>query len=89
MSNFKHLVVSLSGGMDSSTLFLRALSETKKTGGTVTALSFYYGQKHFIELTRARDLVSYVQVNGFMDVKYEVISLEGKRIDKVIARIPH
>lgn len=77
MSNFKHLVVSLSGGMDSSTLFLRALSETKKTGGTVTALSFYYGQKHFVELQRAQDLVSYVRLNGFFDVKYEVIELKG------------
>ena len=76
MSNFKHLVVSLSGGMDSSTLFLRALSETKKTGGTVTALSFYYGQKHFVELDRARNLVDYVNSRGY-NVKYEVISLEG------------
>lgn len=77
MNNFKHLVVSLSGGMDSSTLFLRALAETKKTGGTVTALSFYYGQKHHVELQRAQNLVSYVQNHGFPDVKYEVIKLEG------------
>lgn len=76
MSNFKHLVVSLSGGMDSSTLFLRALSETKKTGGTVTALSFYYGQKHHVELDRARNLVDYVNGRGY-NVKYEVIRLEG------------
>ena len=74
MSNFKHLVVSLSGGMDSSTLFLRALAETQKTGGTVTALSFYYGQKHFVELDRARNLVDYVNSRGY-NVKYEVISL--------------
>jgi 7-cyano-7-deazaguanine synthase len=73
----KHFVVSLSGGMDSSTLFLRALSEAKKTGGTVTALSFYYGQKHHVELQRAASLVSYVQNHGFSDVKYEVIRLEG------------
>lgn len=76
MTNFKHLVVSLSGGMDSSTLFLRALSETKKTGGTVTALSFYYGQKHHVELQRARQLVDYVNGKGF-NVKYEVIELNG------------
>ncbi len=76
MNNFKHLVVSLSGGMDSSTLFLRALDETRKTGGTVTALSFYYGQKHFVELDRARGLVEYVQARGY-DVKYEVIKLDG------------
>lgn len=76
MNNFKHLVVSLSGGMDSSTLFLRAIDETRKTGGTVTALSFYYGQKHHVELERARQLVDYVNANGF-DVKYEVIELLG------------
>jgi len=72
----KHFVVSLSGGMDSSTLFLRALSEAKKTGGTVTALSFYYGQKHHVELNRARNLVKYINDRGY-NVRYEVISLEG------------
>jgi len=35
----KHVVVSLSGGMDSSTLLLRCLKEYD----TVTALSFNYG----------------------------------------------
>ena len=77
MSNFKHVVVSLSGGMDSSTLFLRALAETKKTGGTVTALSFWYGQKHSVEIMRAHNLVSYVQNHGFPGVRYETISLDG------------
>jgi len=76
MNNFKHLVVSLSGGMDSSTLFLRALSETNKTGGSVTALSFDYGQKHYVELERARNLVDYVREQGY-NVKYEVIRLDG------------
>jgi len=38
----KHVVVSLSGGMDSSTLLLRALKEYD----TVTGISFDYGQKH-------------------------------------------
>ena len=42
----KNVVVSLSGGMDSSTLLLRALSEYDN----VTALSFDYGQKHRVEL---------------------------------------
>lgn len=77
MSNFKHVVVSLSGGMDSSTLFLRALAETNKTGGTVTALSFWYGQKHSVEIMRAHNLVSYVQNHGFPGVRYETISLDG------------
>jgi 7-cyano-7-deazaguanine synthase len=56
----KHVVVSLSGGMDSSTLLLRALSEFD----TVTAVSFDYGQKHKVELEKARALVNYLNVNG-------------------------
>ena len=46
----KHAVVSLSGGMDSSTLLLRCLKEFD----TVTAISFDYGQKHRVELERAQ-----------------------------------
>jgi 7-cyano-7-deazaguanine synthase in queuosine biosynthesis len=40
----KNIVVSLSGGMDSSTLLLRAIKEVGASN--VTALSFDYGQKH-------------------------------------------
>ena len=68
----KHVVVSLSGGMDSSTLLLRALSEFD----TVTAVSFDYGQKHRVELDRARDLVQYLNLNG-KKVNYQVIELNG------------
>lgn len=52
----KHVVVSLSGGMDSSTLLLRCLKEYD----TVTCISFDYGQKHRVELERAQSLVNYV-----------------------------
>jgi 7-cyano-7-deazaguanine synthase len=52
----KHVVVSLSGGMDSSTLLLRCLKEYD----TVTAISFDYGQKHRVELERAQSLVDYL-----------------------------
>mgnify|MGYP003633981489 CR=1 FL=1 len=55
----KHCVVSLSGGMDSSTLLLRTL----KQYDTVTAISFDYGQKHKIELERAQQLVDYLNNN--------------------------
>ena len=55
----KHCVVSLSGGMDSSTLLLRALKEYD----TVTGISFDYGQKHRVELERAQQLVDYVNSN--------------------------
>ena len=52
----KHVVVSLSGGMDSSTLLLRYLKEYD----SVTAISFDYGQKHRVELERAQSLVDYL-----------------------------
>ena len=85
----KHVVVSLSGGMDSSTLLLRCLKEYD----TVTALSFDYGQKHLVELERAQSLVHYLNDNptrvfhhdhipgGFEEsypsVNYRVIKLDG------------
>lgn len=85
----KNVVVSLSGGMDSSTLLLRALKEYDQ----VTALSFHYGQKHSVELERAKSLVEYLNSNplrvfhhdhapnGFEEkypkVNYEVIELKG------------
>ena len=68
----KHVVVSLSGGMDSSTLLLRALKEYD----SVTAMSFDYGQKHVVELQRAQALVDYLQENG-QTVNYRVIKLDG------------
>jgi 7-cyano-7-deazaguanine synthase len=76
----KHVVVSLSGGMDSSTLLLRCLKEYD----TVTALSFDYGQKHRVELDRAQSLVNYLNSNceenncyGGCKVNYRVIKLDG------------
>ena len=79
----KHVVVSLSGGMDSSTLLLRCLKEYD----TVTALSFDYGQKHRVELERAQSLVDYInnefknniKIHGdsFPGVNYRQIQLNG------------
>jgi len=68
----KNVVVSLSGGMDSSTLLLRCLSEYDN----VTALSFDYGQKHRVELERAQQLVDYLADKG-QKVTYQVIKLDG------------
>ena len=52
-------VLSLSGGMDSSTLLLNLLAQNYH----VTCLSFDYGQKHKVELERATDLVKYINGN--------------------------
>jgi len=80
----KHVVVSLSGGMDSSTLLLRCLKEYD----TVTALSFDYGQKHRVELERAQSLVDYINGIAILDedsktveyqhyINYRQIQLNG------------
>tara|TARA_A100001015_G_C15007834_1_gene721590 strand:- start:1114 stop:1941 length:828 start_codon:yes stop_codon:yes gene_type:complete len=83
----KQAVLSLSGGMDSSTVLLHLLSE----GYDVTAVSFDYGQKHRVELERAQQLVDYVNNNQFTNVNegqmklhnfknrvnYQVIKLDG------------
>ena len=83
MNYKKYAVLSLSGGMDSSSLLLHLLA----TGHEVTCLSFDYGQKHKIELERATELVKYInsdvkeniKINGdsFPGVKHQIIKLDG------------
>tara|TARA_R110002073_G_scaffold186080_2_gene344645 strand:+ start:14 stop:859 length:846 start_codon:yes stop_codon:yes gene_type:complete len=75
----KNVVVSLSGGMDSSTLLLRCLKEYEN----VVGISFDYGQKHKVELERAQSLVDYLNEElKIYDlpkdiVTYKVIKLDG------------
>ena len=76
----KQAVLSLSGGMDSSTLLLHLLAHQYQ----VTALSFDYGQKHRVELERAQQLVDYLNNKQNQDTKkifkpitYQVIKLDG------------
>jgi 7-cyano-7-deazaguanine synthase len=74
----KKAVLSLSGGMDSSTLLLHLLAH----GYEVTALSFDYGQKHKVELSRAISLVEYINDRMFYNkqdnfVKHQIIKLQG------------
>ena len=60
----KQAVLSLSGGMDSSTVLLHLLAK----GYEVTALSFDYGQKHNIELERAQQLIDYLREMVIMSI---------------------
>ena len=81
----KQAVLSLSGGMDSSTVLLRLLAD----GYEVTALSFDYGQKHKVELERAQSLVDYLNSSrigtlptgdltlNFPKINYGTIKLDG------------
>ena len=52
-------VVCLSGGMDSTSLLMRLLSERRKVFG----LCFDYGQKHRIELKRLYSNIEYLRSN--------------------------
>ena len=80
----RQAVISLSGGMDSSTLLLRLLRE----GYEVQALSFDYGQKHKVELEKATELVGYINnienkivEDGdkpmFFPISHQIIKLDG------------
>lgn len=85
----KNCVISISGGMDSSTLLLRALKEYDE----VTAISFDYGQKHKVELERAVSLVQYlnshledgknwkmkdgVATPPYRPIRHRIINLDG------------
>jgi 7-cyano-7-deazaguanine synthase len=80
----KKAVLSLSGGMDSSSLLLHLLAN----GYEVTALGFDYGQKHKVELERATSLVEYINSYCVVDeesktaeypyhVNFQVIKLDG------------
>jgi 7-cyano-7-deazaguanine synthase in queuosine biosynthesis len=89
MSITKKAVLSLSGGMDSSTLLLHLLAN----GYEVTALGFDYGQKHKVELERAASLVEYINSNParnyhedraidkfgeiYPKVNFQIIKLDG------------
>lgn len=71
MENNKTIcVVSLSGGMDSTSLLLKLIND----GYEVHALSFNYGQKHKIELERAKDNIAYLKTKGF-DIPHTIIDL--------------
>lgn len=71
----KKSVISLSGGMDSTSLLLNLL----KNDYEVYALSFNYGQRHKVELERLQNNINYLKEQGYK-VEYNVIdvSILGK-----------
>ena len=65
-------VMSLSGGMDSTSLLLRLLAE----GSKVTCLTYDYGQKHSIEIDRSKENIAYLSQHGYK-VEQSVIDLKS------------
>ena len=63
-------VICLSGGMDSTSLLMRLLSEKRQ----IFAMSFDYGQKHRLELERLRKNLEYLRSHD-LEVGWELIDL--------------
>jgi 7-cyano-7-deazaguanine synthase len=66
----KIAILSLSGGMDSTSLLLYLLEKNYD----VRCLSFNYGQRHKIELERGTELISYLKTQGF-NIERTIIDL--------------
>jgi 7-cyano-7-deazaguanine synthase len=66
----KLAVISFSGGLDSTSLLLNLLNN----GYKVFALSFNYGQKHIIELEKAKQNIHYLSTKGF-NVSHKIVNL--------------
>ena len=65
-------VMALSGGMDSTALLVRLISQ----GYKVSCLSYDYGQKHKIELERAKKNIRYLAENGY-SIEHKVADLSS------------
>ena len=65
-------VMAFSGGMDSTSLLMRLLAD----GYTVDCLSYEYGQKHSLELERAKQNIAYLAENGF-HVTHRIVDLSS------------
>lgn len=67
----KKCVISMSGGLDSTSLALYALAE----GCEVRAYAFNYGQKHVIELEKVQANIKYLQNKG-LPITLQIIDLK-------------
>ena len=68
----KKAVMSFSGGMDSTGLLLDLLSD----GYSVHAISFDYGQKHKVEIEKAKKNIDYLSSNGLI-VEHDIVDLKS------------
>ena len=68
----KCAVMALSGGMDSTGLLMHLLAD----GHEVHALSYDYGQKHSLELDRAKANINYLKSKG-ITVSHKIVDLRS------------
>ena len=65
-------VMALSGGMDSTALLCRLIAD----GYEVSCISYDYGQKHVVELERAKANIAYLSAIG-ISVEHKIVDLSG------------
>ena len=66
----KLATISFSGGMDSTSLLLHLINNRY----TVYALSFNYGQKHIIELEKAKENIKYL-LSKNIPVNHKIVNI--------------
>ena len=65
-------VMALSGGMDSTALLCRLLAD----GYEVSCISYDYGQKHVVELERAKANITYLSGKE-ISAEHRIVDLSG------------
>jgi 7-cyano-7-deazaguanine synthase len=83
-SGYPKAIVLLSGGLDSATCLLIARSE----GFEVFALSFDYGQRHFLELDRARALATRYGAREHRVIRLDLPSKEASALTDPSRPVP-
>jgi 7-cyano-7-deazaguanine synthase len=81
MEMSRHVVVLLSGGIDSST----TLAIAKAEGNTCFALSFNYGQRHNIELESARQVAHSIGVEKHLVINFDLRDVGGSALTSDMA----
>ncbi len=84
MIQSRRAIVLLSGGLDSATCLLIAIAE----GFEVHALSFDYGQRHVIELDRARALARFYGANEHRVARLDLPSPGASALTDVSQPVP-
>jgi 7-cyano-7-deazaguanine synthase len=72
----KKAVVLLSGGLDSATILARAI----KNGYQVCAISFSYGQRHIIELEKAKQIAKTMGASEHRIIDIDLASIGGSAL---------
>lgn len=72
MEMSKKVVISLSGGMDSTCLLMTYLAK----GYEAKAYSFSYGQKHSVELDKVRNNIEFLKNKGYK-ITHQIIDLSS------------